>query len=50
MGRFHNLLPSGVAVEATVCQLNLALFRQIYLTTSILTQTDYRERLYLLAD
>lgn len=48
MGRFHGLLPADIAAEATLKQLNLPRFSQLYNQVHLLTKPEIGEKLHLL--
>ena len=48
MGRFHSLLPGDVAQAATLNQLNLPQFSQVYAKTAISKRSDLFPQLDLL--
>ncbi|MCI0395566.1 MAG: hypothetical protein L0322_11575, partial [Chloroflexi bacterium] len=49
MGRFHQLLPAGVAVPAVVRQLNMERLRQVYQSATIVHLSELYPRLDMLA-
>lgn len=49
MGRFHRLLPANIAVAATIGQLNLERFSQVYQATTISQLPQIYEQLHQLA-
>jgi hypothetical protein len=48
MGRFHRLLPAGVALDAVTGQLNLPAFGQQYRAAALRTRPELQEQLHLL--
>ena len=48
MGRFHSMLPADVAMSATLAQLNLSRFSQLYDQTHLLEKHEINKKLDLL--
>ena len=49
MGRFHHLLPADTAAAATLHQLNLTQFNQLYNAAQLASNNHIQEQLHLLA-